>query len=252
MSKPKYRTGIILLIGISVALLIGLVVHPPETRKFGEEILAIAQIPEENVFLGPTLQNTSIIRHIQALNPDVILSVFFGYILKPEVIKIPRKGCINLHPALLPFNRGQYPNVWSIIDGTPSGVTIHYIDEGIDTGEIIAQKEVLVEIIDTGQTLYLKLEDACIELFKNTWPRICEGHFSKISQRLDVGTYHRTKDVKQIDRIDLDATYTAQNLIDLVRARTFPPYRGAYIETNGRKIFLRLELIYEENLQSKK
>ena len=58
--------------------------------------------------------------------------------------------------------------------------------------------------------------------------------------------------MKQIDRIDLDATYTAQNLIDLVRARTFPPYRGAYIETNGRKIFLRLELIYEENLQSKK
>ena len=103
-----------------------------------------------------------------------------------------------------------------------------------------------------GKALYLKLEDACIELFKNTWPRICEGHFSKISQRLDVGTYHRTKDVKQIDRIDLDATYTAQNLIDLVRARTFPPYRGAYIETNGRKIFLRLELIYEENLQSKK
>lgn len=228
--------------------LAGLVLHPLECRKYGDEILTVSEIPEEDIILGPTLRSPDTIQKIKALKPDVIVSVLFDYILKPEVINIPEKGCINLHPSFLPYNRGQYPNIWSIVDGTPSGVTLHYIDEGVDTGEIIAQKEVPVDAIDTGQTLYLKLEDACIELFKNTWPQVREKRFLTVGQSEGEGTYHRTKDVEKIDHIDLDATYTGQYLIDVLRARTFPPYKGAYFESNGCKIFMRLELVHEENL----
>ena len=70
---------------------------------------------------------------------------------------IPPKGCINFHLSYLPYNRGKKPNVWPIIDGSPAGVTMHYIDNDIDSGSIVAQSEVKVDIVDTGKTLYNKL-----------------------------------------------------------------------------------------------
>jgi methionyl-tRNA formyltransferase len=126
---------------------------------------------------------------------------------------------------------------------------MHYIDAGIDTGDVIAQRRVLVEPIDTGENLYHKLEDACIELFKDTWPLIRSGQTHRFSQNKGTGTYHRTKDVESIDHIDLNQDYKARTLIDIIRARTFPPYPGAhFIDEQGRKVYLRLELLYEEQL----
>jgi methionyl-tRNA formyltransferase len=155
---------------------------------------------------------------------------------------------VNLHPAYLPYNRGQYPNVWSIIEGTPSGVTLHYINEKIDAGDVIAQREVPVELVDTGETLYRKLEQASLELFKDTWLLIKSDKPPRIPQSGEPGTYHRTRDAEAIDEIDLDGTYVARDLINVLRARTFPPYKGAYFRHQGRKIYLRLQLFYEEQL----
>jgi len=228
--------------------LVGLVLHPIEERKFGKEMLQVIDAGEQDVILGSRLKEKAVIDHIKALAPDVILSILFNYILKPDIIQIPRNGCVNLHPALLPYNRGQYPNVWSIIEKTPSGVTLHYIDEHIDTGDIIAQLEVPVTPIDTGATLYRKLEDASLELFKNNWHLIKSGCAPRVPQDMTRGTYHRTKDVEKIDFIDLDATYTGRQVIDLLRARTYAPYKGAYVEENGRRIYLRLELIDEKDI----
>ena len=138
--------------------------------------------------------------------------------------------------------------MWSIVEGTPAGVTLHYIDIGIDTGDIIAQREILAEPIDTGETLYRKLEQACVDLFKETWPLIRSGQAPRIPQSQEKGTYHRTHDVKQLDQIDLEHTYTARELIDIIRARTFLSYPGAYFTHQGRKVYLRLQLLYEEQL----
>ena len=156
-------------------------------------------------------------------------------------------GCVNCHPALLPYNRGQYPNVWSIIENTPAGVTLHYIDCGIDTGDIIAQKEVLIEPIDTGESLYKKLEKTCVNLFKDTWFMIRSRQAPRIPQLSNEGTYHRTSDVELIDKIELDCKYTARELINILRARTFPPYKGAYFLHNGRKVYLQLKLFNEDH-----
>jgi methionyl-tRNA formyltransferase len=68
----------------------------------------------------------------------------------------------------------------------------------------------------------------------------------RIKQSNEPGTYHRTRDVESIDKIDLDCTYTARDLINILRARTFPPYDGAYFETKGRRVYLRLRLEYAE------
>ena len=112
-------------------------------------------------------------------------------------------GCINLHTGYLPYNRGAYPNVWCIVEGTPAGVRLHYLDEGVDTGAIVARREVAVEPVDTGRSLFEKLEEAALRLFQETWPAIASGAAPRAAQNPSEGT-HRVADVARIDEIDLD------------------------------------------------
>jgi methionyl-tRNA formyltransferase len=229
--------------------IVGLVLHPPQKRKYGEEIKSAAGLDSADIFDAAELRHPEIIESIRERRADVALSVLFDYILRPEMIELFPEGVINLHPAYLPFNRGQYPNVWSIVEGTPSGVTLHYIDDGIDTGDVIAQRRVEVDAWDTGETLYRKLGRASVELFQETWPLIRSGRARRAEQPPEAGTYHRTRDVEKIDEIDLERAYRAKELIDILRARTFPPYAGAYFRDGARKVYLRLELIPEEDLK---
>ena len=227
--------------------LVGLALHPKSKRKFGSEIVKAAGLGEAPVFDGSRLREPEVLDTVRRCQADIAISVLFDYILKPEFLALFPNGVVNLHPSYLPFNRGQYPNVWSIIEGTPAGVTLHYIDEQIDTGDIIAQQAVPVEPADTGLTLYRKLERAGLDLFQKTWPLLRAGRIDGQSQK-GTGTYHTTRDVDHIDRVDLDKTYTARDLINILRARTFPPYRGAYFEKDGKRVYLRLELWESEEV----
>ena len=222
--------------------IVGVVLNPMETRKFGKEIVEISGLPKNQIFTAEDLMDTDKINLIKNLKPDLGLSVFHSSILQENFISIFKDGIINLHTSLLPYNRGAYPNVWSIIDQTPSGVTIHYIDEGLDTGNIIAQEEVVVEPTDTGQSLYLKLEDKLIQLFKNTWCQIQAGSLISRQQEKEYGTYHNRSDVDLIDEIDLNKKYLAKDLINIIRARTFPPNKGTYFIKNGKKIYININL----------
>jgi len=122
--------------------IVGVSIHPDERAKYKNEIIAASRLSSKKIFDGSSINRPEVVEQIEALQPDIILSVLFGYKLSSKVLTIPSKGCINLHPSYLPFNRGVYPNVWAIIDGTPAGVTLHYMDEGFDTGDIIAQRKV--------------------------------------------------------------------------------------------------------------
>jgi methionyl-tRNA formyltransferase len=122
------------------------------------------------------------------------------------------------------------------------------MDAGVDTGDVVAQREVPVTPLDTGETLYRKLERACVELFSETWPLVRAGRVVRVPQRPGVGTSHRCRDVEAIDEIELDRPYTARELIDRIRARTFPPYRGVYFRHGDRRIYLRLQLLEEHQL----
>lgn len=229
--------------------IVGLVLHPLERRRCGDRLIRASGLPAERVFDGSRLGEPEILDAVGELEPTLGLSVLFGYILTSDFLRLFPDGCLNLHPALLPHNRGAYPNVWSIVEGTPAGATLHYIDEGIDTGDLVAQREVEVEPVDTGGSLYERLEEASFELFKETWPRFRAGEISPEAQDREGGSFHRLRDVEEIDHIELDRTYTARELIDVIRARTFPPYPGAYFVHEGRKVYLRLRLLYEEDLE---
>lgn len=222
--------------------IVGAVLHPRTRAKYLDEMMELAQRYAIPIFEGSHLSNPVVIDSLREVNPDIGISILFGYILKQAVLDLLANGCINLHPSYLPYNRGAFPNVWSIVEGTPAGATLHYIDRGIDTGDILARVPVKVEPFDTGASLYAKLEDASLELFKKTWPEIRSANVERIPQQPNQGTMHRVKDVEQIDEIDLNKSYLARDLINILRARTFSPHNGAFFLHNGRKIFMRLEL----------
>jgi len=228
--------------------IVGLAVHPEGKRRYYNEIIAAAEMVPGRIFDGSKLKSEVVFRRIESLKPDIGLSILFDYILSNEFINLFPKGIINLHPSFLPYNRGQYPNVWSIVEGTPSGVTLHHLDEGIDTGDIIAQQEVQTESTDTGETLYRKLESVSIRLFQEYWPLIREGKEPRRPQAGLKGTSHITKDVEKIDEIHLDREYRARDLLNVIRARTFPPYKGAYFWNGKERIYLRIQLLKEEDL----
>lgn len=179
-------------------------------------------LKEEDVAVFRKKATLEDVRHV---SPDLIITCYWPFLLSPEIINIPSCGCINFHPSLLPYNRGWYPSVWSILDGSPAGVTLHLIDEGADTGPIIAQKEIVVSETDTGGSLYERSQKEIFALFTELWPKIFDGiELMKQGE----GIYHTKKEANEIDEIYLDKTYTGRELIQLLKAKTFGDRGYAY------------------------
>jgi len=163
------------------------------------------------------------------------------------VLATARVGTVNFHPALLPINRGWYPHVHNILDGSPAGVTLHAMDAGADTGPIWAQRMVEVRPTDVASTLYERLQDEIVDLFRETWPQIVAGEIAPHPQREESAIYHRKSEIDHLDQIDLDAPTTARQVIDRLRARTFGERGFAWFETDARRIHVRIELTEAED-----
>jgi len=223
-----------------------LVVHPPSLRNFGKEIIETLNLPKERIFEWGSISEDNLLEEIKNFDPEIAFTIFWAYLLPPKLFNIFRKGCINFHCSFLPYNRGKNPNVWPIIEDTPAGISLHFIDQGIDTGPIIAQQKVNLEITDTAKDLYKKLLKAFPKLFRQNWDKIKKGNVSKILQDGSKGTFHLAKDFKEMQMIDLNKKYDALELINLLRARTFKPYPPAFFKYKDKKVGIRVELEYLE------
>jgi methionyl-tRNA formyltransferase len=188
---------------------------------------------------------------VEELQPDIVVSVGYRHILPERILEIPEKGCINLHPAYLPYNRGANPNVWSIIEDSPAGVTLHYMDDGIDTGDIIARKKVETNFDDTGKSLYERLEQAQFELFTENWSEIESGDVETVSQDED-GTYHEVQEFEDICELNPNDEYTVKELLDHLRALTFPPFDNAVVELEGESYYVDIDIRHEDETGDKK
>lgn len=128
---------------------------------------------------------------------DLTVSYTYRYILTREILEALGGNVVNLHNSYLPWNRGADPNIWSIVEDTPRGVTLHYIDIGLDKGPIITQKLVGKEDGETLRSSYEKLDREAKQLFKEAfayykdWPQMKKAP-------LDAGTYHSVKDGDKI------------------------------------------------------
>jgi methionyl-tRNA formyltransferase len=228
--------------------LVGLGLHEDSLRRQGPQILEAANLREDRVVLGNTFRNKEVLQKIRSWEPDITVAAFWAYILKPEFLSIAPKGTINCHPGYLPYARGKNPNVWPIVEQTPGGVTIHYVDNGIDTGDIIARRAIPIEPTDTAGTYYDKTLVEMVDLFKETWPRIKSGAAPRISQAslVEAPTFHFAKDVDRLDAIDLDRTYRGRDLVNILRSRTYGNRSFAYFRENGHKVHIGVFLSAEE------
>ncbi|MGE3277305.1 MAG: methionyl-tRNA formyltransferase [Vicinamibacterales bacterium] len=223
----------------------GFVLHPPGRRKEGEALEALAASVGAPVLDATELSTPGALGQLTRGAASLGVSVMFGYVLRPPVLGWFGRGVVNLHPSWLPHNRGAFPNVWPIVEGTPAGATLHWMDAGVDTGPIIARVPVPVRSWDTGESLYERLEAAAFELFRETWPAVRRGTAPSTPQEPEAGSTHRARDVERIDCIDLDAIYRARDLLNVLRSRTFSGYRGAYYVEDGRRVYLDLRLAPE-------
>ena len=225
--------------------IVGLCVPEPDKQKHTEEIIKVANLPKENVFYGK-LRNSEELQKIADLKPDIGIAAFWVYILKQEFLNLFSKGCINFHPGLLPYNRGTNPDVWPFIDGSPGGVTIHYIDPGVDTGDIIAQRKVVIKDTDVAGTFYSETLREITELFKEIWPEIKAGKNPRIPQDHSMATLHQRKDVSTLDEIDPNKTYTGYELIQRLRARTHPTRTFAFMidPMSKERVYISIDLSY--------
>ena len=136
------------------------------------------------------LERPVTIDDILAIRPDLVISYSYRHIIKAAVLDALPDKFINLHISLLPFNRGADPNTWSFLDDTPKGVSIHLIDQGIDTGPILYQREVVFdEEKDTLNSTYAALQHEIQNLFINHWDAIKNARIMPVPQTLP-GTYH--------------------------------------------------------------
>jgi len=136
------------------------------------------------------------LEEIQAFNPDFIISYGYKYILRPDVVAAYRGCIINLHISKLPWNRGYHPNFWSFYENTPKGVTIHLIDEGVDTGQLLLQKEVaFAPTEDTLAKTYQRLRHEIEELFITNWAQLRQKDFRPIRQPDAAGSHHYRREL---------------------------------------------------------
>ena len=230
--------------------IVGLVVQPESDERFARQIQDALNMPMDCIWKAPELRNPQTVARFKDLKPDMGISGWFGYILKPELLQVFRQGCINLHTAYLPWNGGWHTNVWPILDGSPAGLTIHYIDAGVDTGDLIAQRMIPVGPTDTGGSLHQKITMGMVDFFMEMWPCIREGKNTRKPQDHSRGTLHRRSDLAALDCIQPDREYPAGELLNLLRARTYPPYPAAYFHENGRRVYVRVQF-FTDHLEEK-
>lgn len=203
----------------------------------------------DRILKGKQFRGPEGITLLRKLDLDFIIGVHFPYIISDTVLPLPRCGFLNLHPAYLPYNRGWHTVSWVILEGTPVGATLHVMDAGIDTGDIIHQKGLEISPGDTAHTLYQRLKKLELDVFKEAWPKLVTRSYQRRPQDPAKGTMHKRNELfsELIQRIDLDKSTVAGDLIRRLRALTTNDIKeAAYYEIQGKRYRIQV-LIQEEN-----
>lgn len=153
--------------------------------------------------------------------------------------------CINIHPGLNPYNRGWFPQVFSILNKKPIGATIHLMDYEVDHGNIIVQQEVKIFDWDTSRSVYERVLNIEYELFENNFDKLINMDYES-KKMITEGNYNSIKDYKSLLEVDLNKKVTMREAIDYLRAMTHLPYRNAYFETESGKVYISIKLEKED------
>lgn len=207
----------------------------PKEEIWFRSVAELARAHHLPVYAPPHPNTPDFINLIRKLAPDLILSFYYRRILSRELLAIPRLGGINLHGSLLPKYRGRSPVNWVLVNGEKeTGVTLHYMVEKADAGDIIAQRAVAIDIEDTALSLFHKMTAAAARLFRESYPLIKAGTAPRIPQDSRLATIFGGRKPED-GKIMWD--WSSAAIYNLIRAVTHP-YPGAFTFYNGRKLYL--------------
>lgn len=211
------------------------VITQPDRPKGRKKTLTPPPVKEAALQRGLTvyqperLRGSDTVEKISQLQPDLIVTAAYGQILPKAVLDIPPLGCINVHGSLLPRYRGGAPIQRAIMNGeTSTGVTIMYMAEGLDTGDMISRVEIPILPEDTSGTIFAKLSDAGAKLLLETLPAISSGEVQAEKQR-DADATYAPNLTREDERIDWSRP--ARALYNQVRGLL--PMAGAFTLLNG-------------------
>jgi methionyl-tRNA formyltransferase len=226
-----------------------LLVSDPERATHAEELITLCDhLPPSRILVGPTFRSPAAMELLCSLCLDFLIGVHFPYLLPREVLEMPTVGVTNLHPAFLPFNRGWHTPSWALLDGTPIGATLHFMDEGIDTGDIIHQRQLYPTPADTAHTLYGRIMALEVEVFREAWPSLVAGTFSRLPQDPTAGTFHVRNDLGHgdVQRIDPDLPVVAGDLLQKLKALTTNrTSEAAFFEMEGKRYRVQVKITAE-------
>lgn len=162
---------------------------------------------------------------LKEMKPDLCIVGGWYFMIPKDMLPVPTKGFIGFHPSLLPKYRGGAPVNWSIINGEKkTGTSLFYFDDGVDSGDIIAQREVTVEIEDTIKEVYDKINTVTVEMIREYIPLLKKGTAPRIKQDHSQATHVLQRSPEDGE---IDWTWSASRIYNWIRAQTIP-YPGAF------------------------
>ena len=185
-----------------------------------------------DVYQPQRVKETEFIEKLKEMNPDAIVVIAFGQILPKAILDMPKYGCINVHASLLPKYRGAAPIQWSVIDGEKeTGVTTMYMNEGLDTGDIIDKVVVPIDKKETGGSLFDKLAIEGGKLILKTLIELENGTAVRTPQDDSKSNYAGMIN-KQLGKIDFNKS--ANEIERLIRGLN--PWPSAYTKMDGKTL----------------
>jgi methionyl-tRNA formyltransferase len=179
------------------------------------------------------INSVSVLNWIQDKSPDVIFCFGWSRLLKQDLLKLPPLGVIGFHPAALPANRGRHPISWALVLGLEkTASTFFFMDVGADNGDILSQREIIIDDEDDARTLYEKVTRTALEQIEEFLPQLALGTFQRRKQDQQIANSWRKR-----GRADgkIDWRMSARSIFNLVRGLA-KPYIGAHINVNGQEI----------------
>lgn len=213
--------------------------------------LRIKRLAEENdiqIYQPKSINDPEFLDLLRKLEPDIIFNIAFIQIYKAPVLNLPRIGCVNFHPGPLPRYGGLNPWVWAIINNEREyGITLHYMKEKVDAGEILRTVKFPIAKDETGISLLMKCYKQGAALFREVVRDMTEDKISSIPQDLTQRTYYLTK-VPFGGFIDIG--WNAAKIERFVRAMTFAPIPNPYsppmVRFNGNDLIITKAEVMEQ------
>lgn len=208
-----------------------------EDKSWHQSLIKIAKSKGLNVISNKKVSDPEIIKKIQDINPEIIFSIGGTQIIPKAVLSIPKLGVLNIHPAMLPKYRGRYSTVHAIFNGEKStGVTIHWMDEGIDTGSIIMQAPIKIDDNDTAKSLYDKFTLDGGKLFNKFLTLWLENKPIPSKPQDESKASYYPKGLPNDGQIDW--SWDGKKIKNFIRAMTFEPFPPPDFNIGDKKMVI--------------